>query len=687
MRAMLPLNSPRWRELHGVAAEDVRQVVAAVESASATGAGAAPDGGDGWRKAWEGLALDLMCEDVVVDGAYAALPHVVAAAAGPAPERFAELWVDAGLMVTAAGRSPVPADLRAGFDAALREAEAAAVRGFLAAATPAALCAQLALSCLAFAGHHTAEVLWRFLDPEETHLVLCCPGCGADAEFPGFFADGPCPPFDAPPPAADRVRAGGHPWGEVADALREDALGPGWEPFLRVAREVAAAGVPRGTPGQAVLCLVAGMVAVRGTPGWAGAQWARRLMLLTGDFRCPDCERTWTTADGLVEDPDGARPQDHGRRTRPPAEGAPADGDRPAQPTSGGRTGFRRDGHRLLAADGTPVGHVESFARPRPDAYRGVDAVAVVAGPGLPTLVAGAGDGGLCLWDLADGSVRHGPLPGHPDRVRSLTALPQADGAVLLASGGEGGTLGVRDAATGRPVLEPVGNWLGEVTGTCAAALPDGRRLLVTATSRGAVRLRDPLTGEPLARLNPRGRSIRSIAAVPIAVDHTLVAAADAQGDVHLWDPAVDDPWDRGAAVPPDERALRDRRHRVALVAAVSVHGRALLATADPAGAVLLWDPATGGPVGDGLPPERSGSPLTAVAALVLPDRPGVVVTGSGPGRSLRIWEPETGAVRHVDLDVAVTCLAVAGSGDGAEVLVGHDRGVLRLPAYPRTSP
>ncbi len=87
--------------------------------------------------------------------------------------------------------------------------------------------------------------------------------------------------------------------------MRGERLGQEWEPFLRVAREVAAAGVPAEAPGSAVLCLVAGMVAAKGTPRWAGAEWARQLALLTGHFSCWNCEQTWTTADGLVEGPGG----------------------------------------------------------------------------------------------------------------------------------------------------------------------------------------------------------------------------------------------------------------------------------------------------------------------------------------------------------------------------------------------
>ncbi|WP_405719892.1 hypothetical protein OG607_06410 [Streptomyces sp. NBC_01537] len=623
------------------------------------------------------MADDLMDEGTVCEGAYAALPHLVEAAAELPAERFVDFWVDVGLVVTAEDRAPVPADLEAGFNAALRLAEQAATRSFLAAGAPAAVCAHLALSCVAFAGHHTAEVLWRFLDPQESHLVVLCRGCGTETEIPKFFVDPVHPPFEAPGlPDPARVRQGEHLWGEVAAVLREEALGEGWEPFLRVARAVAAAGVPPETSGQAVLCLVAGMVAAKGTPGWAGMEWARKLMLLTGNFRCPECEQTWTIADCLVEDPGGAQPL-----SRPEQAWTAADGPTVAVPAAARRPGeaknvLQRDGQVLLDPDGTPWGRVRELSESAPSSGEGVTALAVVPGPDGPMLAAGAGDRGvLCLWDITGGRLLHDPLPGHPDRIRSMTALPLPDGRVLLASGGDTGTIALWDPVTGQPVRAPVANWLGAVTGMCAATVPDGRTLLVTATPRGAVRLRDPSTGESVARLNPYGRPIASIAALPVSAAHTLIAASDAQGDVHVWDPAVDDPRDPGAAVPLSKRALEDFRHRVAVVAAAPVHGRTLLATGDRNGAVILWDPATGDPVGDGLPTDTAGNPLTAMTAATLHGGRTVLVTGSNQGRSLRVWEPESGTVQHIALDVAVTCVAAADS----DVLVGHDSGVLCL--------
>ena len=677
MIAKLPLHSPRWRDLHGVTAEEVKALLDQMASAVSA------EGGDAWKQTWTYMTDGLIADGTVRDGAYAALPHLVEAAAALPPGQSADFWVDLGFLVTAEDRPPVPADLEAAFSAALRLAERSAVQTLLTVGAPAEVCVNLALCCVAFAGHHTGTALWR-LEPQEGHLLLFCPRCESDTEILKFFVDLVRPPFEAPAlPRPAPVRQEEHPgWGEVAAALREEALGEGWEPFLRVARDVAAAGVPPETPGQAVLCLVAGLVAAKGTPEWAGREWARKLMLLTGYFRCWDCEQTWTIADGVATDPAGARPQN--RRTKAwTASDGPAAG---AGSAAVGRTGeaatrFRRDGNAVLAADGTPWGPVAVFAEGAPGSLGAVHALAVVSPPGQPSLVAGAGDGGVVyLWDAADGRLVHEPLPGHPDRIRSMTALTLPDGRALLATGGDSGTIALWDPVTGRPVREPAGNWLGGVTGMCTAIVPDGRTLLVTATPRGSVRLWDPATGESVGRLNPYGSPIRSIAAVPVSAGRTLIAAADTAGRVHVWDPAVDDPWEQGAAVPLNRRALSDADHRAAAVAAVPTHDRTLLATGDHGGVVMLWDLATGDPVGDGLPASAGAAGLPAMTATTPQGGRTVLATGSEHGGSVRIWEPETGTVRHLALDVAVTCLATA----GPDLIVGHERGVLGLPLTRR---
>lgn len=670
----LSLHSPRWRDLDGVKADEVKALLEQLASAADT------EDGDAWRQTWTYLASGLLDDGTVSDGAYAALPHLVEAAAALPPGQSVDFWVDLGCIVTAEDRPPVPTDLKAGFSAALRAAEGAAIRSLLCADASAQVCAHLVLSCVAFAGHHTGEALWRLGDPGERSLQLVCPGCESDTEIPDFFVELVNPPFEAPQlPDPAHIRAGDHPWGEVAAALPDEALGEGWAPFLRVGREVAAAGVPAETPGQAVLCLVAGIVAVKGSPRRAAREWARKLMSLTGHFRCWDCERTWTIADGLAEDPDGASPQERPAKASTDADGSAASAS--AGRTGGAATRFRQDGSVVLAADGTPWGRIAVFSDSAPASFGGVDSLTVVSRPGQPTLVAGGGDrGAVGLWDVADGRRIHDPLPGHPDRIRSMTALPLPDGRVLLASGGDTGTIAVWNPFTGQPVREPAGDSAGGIVGMCAATIPDGRTLLVTATPRGAVRMWDPNTGDCVGRLNPYGSPIQSIAAVPISAGHTLIAASDTAGRLHVWDPAVDDLWKPGAAVQLNARALADADHRVAAAAAVPTPDRTVLATGDNRGVVMLWDPATGAPIGDGLPAATGTAGLPVITATTLQGGRTVLVTGTHHGQRLRVWEPETGTVDHIVLEAALTCLATA----GPDLIVGHDRGVLSLPLTRR---
>ncbi|WP_254076082.1 WD40 repeat domain-containing protein [Streptomyces sp. P3] len=670
----VPLDSPRWHGLDGVKAEEVQVLLEQLTSAGAIG------GGDAWRRTWTDLSSGLLDDGVVADGAYAALPHLVEAAAVLPPEQTVDFWVDLGFLVTADYRPPVPADLEAGFGAAVRLAERAAARSLLAADVPGPVCARLALSCVALAGHLMGEVLWQFPEEGESELLLSCPACGSDTEIPDFYVGAARPPLDASllPEPSSHVRQDGHPWSEAAAALREEALGEGWEPFLRVARDVAAQGVSPETPGQAVLCLVAGIVAVRGTPQRAAGELARRLMSLTGHFDCWDCERTWTIADGLAESPEGALSPHRPDRAPADSDGSAAGAQSAAAGgTSQAATRFRQEQNAVIAADGTLWGRMSVFSDSLPGSSGGVDALAVVSRPGRPTLVAGGGDKGVvCLWDVTDGRLVHDPLPGHPDAVRSMTPLPLPDGRVLLASGGDSGTIAVWDPFTGQPVREPAGDWPGGVTAMCTAVVPDGGTLLVTATPRGTVRVWEPDSGECVRRLNPYGSPIRSITAVPISADHTLIAASDTAGRVHVWDPAVDDPWESCAAVQLDARALAGADHQVAAVEAVLTPDRTMLATADGLGVVMLWDPATGAPVGDGLPSSTGTAGPPLITAATPHGGRTVLVAGARHGHRLRLWEPETGAVRHIALEVSPTCLATA----GADLIVGHDRGVLSLP-------
>ena len=257
---------------------------------------------------------------------------------------------------------------------------------------------------------------------------------------------------------------------------RRRRWGRGGRPFLRVARDVAAAGVPPETPGQAVLCLVAGLVAVTGTPQRAAERAGpAELMLLTGYFRCWDCERTWTIADGLAENPDGARPQ---KPSDAGVDGLRRVGCRGG--TSGGRP-TRRSGDPVPAGRERPargrrhtLGPYIGVLRFRARFVRGCRrpwrwCPAPVGRPSWPA----AGTRAWCAcgtWPTAGSSMTR--CQDILTAVRSMTTLPLPDGRVLLASGGDSGTIALWNPVTGQPVREPAGDWPGGVTGMCTAVRP-----------------------------------------------------------------------------------------------------------------------------------------------------------------------------------------------------------------------
>ncbi len=75
----LPLNSPRWNDLKGVTAEEVRVLLTHVTD-------------------------DLLADGTVSESAYAVLPRLVEAAAALPPEQSVDFWVDMGFIVTAEDR-------------------------------------------------------------------------------------------------------------------------------------------------------------------------------------------------------------------------------------------------------------------------------------------------------------------------------------------------------------------------------------------------------------------------------------------------------------------------------------------------------------------------------------------------------------------------------------------------------
>ncbi|HEU4426509.1 MAG TPA: WD40 repeat domain-containing protein [Pilimelia sp.] len=238
-----------------------------------------------------------------------------------------------------------------------------------------------------------------------------------------------------------------------------------------------------------------------------------------------------------------------------------------------------------------------------------------MSGPDATLLASAGADGTVRLWDPATGGPVGDPLIGHTGVVQAVAAVPGPDGRALLASAGEDGAVRLWDPGTGGPVGDPLIGHTGGVWAVAAVPGPEERTWLASAGGDGTVRLWDPATGSPVgdplkvapaqaysrqqgpvdvtvdaaASLTGHTGSVSAVAAVPGPDGRTLLASAGTDGAVRLWDPAsgspVGDP-------------LTGHTGWVRVVTAVPVpDGRALLASAGDDGTVRLWDPATGSPV------------------------------------------------------------------------------------------
>lgn len=149
--------------------------------------------------------------------------------------------------------------------------------------------------------------------------------------------------------------------------------------------------------------------------------------------------------------------------------------------------------------------------------------------------------------------------------------------------------------------------------------------VMATATVQHHLTRADP-TDRPLIRAVEMARQPGS--------DRSALAAAQAHS-AGAWRLA----WARTQGHPPHLKIPRGGSG-TAVVAAVSMGKRWLLATGDGGGAVQLWNPITGRPVGAALSGHKKG--VTALATLAKPGGPTLLASG-GTDSSLWLWDLATG--------------------------------------------
>jgi WD40 repeat protein/transcriptional regulator with XRE-family HTH domain len=188
--------------------------------------------------------------------------------------------------------------------------------------------------------------------------------------------------------------------------------------------------------------------------------------------------------------------------------------------------------------------------------------------------------------------------------------------------------------------------------------------LLASADADGTVRLWNPATGQAIGAPLRVGRAVNAVA---FSRDGKLLASTDADGTVRLWK--------LGTRQPVSSPLLTGSTSRVNAVA-FSPHGN-LLAVATGEGIVQLWNPATGLEVGPPLQAD-SGSPSAVNAVAFSPDGT-MLATADGDGL-VRLWSLATRRAVGVPLRAAASAvLGVAFSPDGTLLVSADADGTVQL--------
>ena len=164
---------------------------------------------------------------------------------------------------------------------------------------------------------------------------------------------------------------------------------------------------------------------------------------------------------------------------------------------------------------------------------------------------------------------------------------------------------------------------------------PDGR-LLASADADGEVRLWNPVTGRPVGRALLAGPGAKgAVESVAFSPDGRLLASADADGEVRLWNPVTGRPVGRALLAGPGAKGAVES-------VAFSPDGR-LLASADADGEVRLWNPVTGRPVGRAL---LAGPGAKGAVESVAFSPDGRLLASADADGEVRLWNPVTGRSR-----------------------------------------
>jgi len=268
---------------------------------------------------------------------------------------------------------------------------------------------------------------------------------------------------------------------------------------------------------------------------------------------------------------------------------------------------------------------------------------AVAFSPGGTTLATAASDGTARLWDVATHQPIGDPFtavsPGD-DQIEDVAFSP--DGATLATAGGDGTARLWRLTSYGQ-IGGPLGGPDDNGGANSVAFSPDGA-IMAVGYGDGTVRLWEVASrheiGAPLtADSSPAGLVFgNGVTAVAFSPDGSILATADGDGTVRLWDVATR--RQIGTPLTADSDRSGDLSLHAALGVAFSPGGK-ILATLGADMTVRLWDVTTRRQIGATmLAGSADASFPTDFELAFSPD--GTILATAGGGGTLLLWNVGT---------------------------------------------